>query len=182
MGPPQWYDLATSILEECKQATLNPDIRTVVMRILDLHPVPQLPRLAEVLCTKQNGNSDEAPSLSGGMINVLLSVTLTNIFRDNVVGMLERSPQRVEVKRAVRLFRDGLEPPPVHHPLRLSACSSVADALYTHFQQSGEREDLDEAISLHRHVLELRPAGHPDQSASEQQTRKLAKNEISAVR
>src|ERR1700679_4235683 len=34
------------------------------------------------------------------------------------------------------------------------------------FKQSGEWEDLDEAISLHRDALELQPAGHPNRSDS----------------
>jgi len=34
------------------------------------------------------------------------------------------------------------------------------------FQQSGELSDLDEAISLHRDVLELLSTGHPDRSTS----------------
>ena len=32
--------------------------------------------------------------------------------------------------------------------------------------QSGQREDLDEAISLHREALGLRPAPHPHRSDS----------------
>ena len=34
------------------------------------------------------------------------------------------------------------------------------------FEQSGEHEDFDGAISLYRDALDLRPAGHPDRSAS----------------
>ena len=175
MGSSRWYDLATSILEEWKQATLNPDISTIIHllnRILSLHPVPEvlpLVRLAEVLCTKQNESSDKAPPLGDETINefaVISSVMLTYICTNNVVGVLERSPRRVDVKRAVGLFRDGLEPLPVRHPFRLTACSSVANALYTHFEQSGEQEDLAEAISLHRDALEVFPVGHPNRSAS----------------
>ena len=36
----------------------------------------------------------------------------------------------------------------------------------TQFQQGGHQSDLDEAISLHRQALELRPSPHPDQSSS----------------
>ena len=38
--------------------------------------------------------------------------------------------------------------------------------LFTRFGQSGQREDLDEAISLHREALGLRAAPHPDRSRS----------------
>jgi len=157
----QWYNLATSILEECKQATLNPNISTVVQllnRVLGLHPVPHLlrqnplVRLTELLCTKQNESSDEALPLTSGTINkcaVLLSVILSYIFRNNAVGVLERSPRRVDIKTAIGLFRDGLELLPIHHPFRLPACYSVANALYTHSEQSGERRDLGETISRH---------------------------------
>ena len=41
-----------------------------------------------------------------------------------------------------------------------------ANLLQTRFEQLGQPEDLDNAISLHRHALELQPAGHPDRSAS----------------
>ncbi|KIM76305.1 hypothetical protein PILCRDRAFT_12902 [Piloderma croceum F 1598] len=110
------YNLATSILEEFKQATLNPDISTVVHvvdSVLGPHPVTHLIRpnplirVAEMLCTKKNESSDEALPLSGGMINecaVLLSVILTCIFTNNVVDVLKRSPQRVDVKKAIGLF------------------------------------------------------------------------------
>src|SRR6266545_5307061 len=95
----QRYNLAASILEECKQATPNPDISAVV-HLLNrvLQPVPHLlpsnplVLLAEVLCTKQNESSDEALPLSDGIINeraVLLSVILTYIFTNNVMGVLE---------------------------------------------------------------------------------------------
>ena len=172
------YNLAMSILEECKQVTLNPDIGTVVHlvnRVLGPHPVPHLLRsnplirVAEELCTKQNESPDETLPPSGGMINecaVILSVALTCIFTDNVVDMLEQSSWRVDVKKAIGLFRGGLGLLPIHHPLRPLACSSVADALSTDFEQSGEREGLDEAVSLHRDALELRRAGHPDRSTS----------------
>ena len=97
------FNLATSILEECKQITLNPDIGTVVYlvnRVLGPHPVPHLLRsnalirVAEELCTKQNESPDETLPPSGGMIDecaVLLSVVLTHIFIDNVMGVLKQS-------------------------------------------------------------------------------------------
>ncbi|KIM90574.1 hypothetical protein PILCRDRAFT_188440, partial [Piloderma croceum F 1598] len=172
------YNLAISILGECKQATLNPDISTVVHlvdRALGPHPDSHLLRpnplilVAKILCVKQNEGLADALPLSGGMINecaVLLSVILTCIFTNNLVDVLKESPRRVDVKNAVGLFRDGLKLLPIHHPYHLPACGSVANALYTDFEQSGEREGLDEAISLHRDALELFPAGHPDRSAS----------------
>src|ERR1700733_1002350 len=102
------YNLATSILEEFKQATLNPDISTVVHlvdRVLGPHPVPHLLRpnplirVAEVLCTKQNESSDEALPPNCGMTTeyaVLLSVILTCISINNVVNVLKQSPRRVD--------------------------------------------------------------------------------------
>ena len=39
-------------------------------------------------------------------------------------------------------------------------------SLRRQFEQSGGREDLDEAISLHQDALELLSAGHPDRSTS----------------
>ncbi|KAF8521643.1 hypothetical protein JB92DRAFT_3275043, partial [Gautieria morchelliformis] len=43
---------------------------------------------------------------------------------------------------------------------------NIATALSTRFEQYGRHEDLEEAISLHREALELRPAPHPDRSSS----------------
>ena len=157
MDSSQRYNLARSILEECKQATTNPDISDVVHLLNRVQLVPHLPpnplvRLVEVLRTKQNESSDEALPLTSGTINkcaVLLSVILSYIFRNNAVGVLERSPRRVDIKTAIGLFRDGLELLPIHHPFRLPACYSVANALYTHSEQSGERRDLGETISRH---------------------------------
>ncbi len=49
----------------------------------------------------------------------------------------------------------------------MSPLNNLATSLTTRFDQSGEQEDLDEAISLHRDALEeLRPAGHPTRSTS----------------
>ena len=52
------------------------------------------------------------------------------------------------------------------HPGRLSLLNNLANALRTRFDQLGQREDLDEAISLHRGALELRTAPHPDRPGS----------------
>ena len=148
------YDLAISILEECKQVTPNPDHDTVihlVNRAQGLCLVPHLLRpnslirVGEVLCTKQSE---------------------TSIFANNVVDVLNESVGRVDVRRVIGLCREGLELLPIDHPYRLAACSSVADALYTEFKQSGEREDLEEAISLKRDALKLQPTGHPNRSDS----------------
>jgi hypothetical protein len=153
-------DLAISILEECKQTTPNPDNNTVVHllnsvlglpRLLPPNPLIHL-ALAQVLCTNQNERSDEAFSPSSEMIDecaVHLSIILTFIFTNNVVGVLERSDGRADVEKAIGLFRHGLGLLPIDHPFRLSAFCMVADALYTLFEQSGEREDLEDVIVLH---------------------------------
>ncbi|KIM76304.1 hypothetical protein PILCRDRAFT_797811, partial [Piloderma croceum F 1598] len=62
--------------------------------------------------------------------------------------------------------RDALELFPAGHPDRSGSLNNLAGSLTRRFEQSGEREDLDEAISLHRDALELFPAGHPNQSTS----------------
>ena len=59
-----------------------------------------------------------------------------------------------------------LELLPAPHPDRSSPLNNLANALRTRFDQSGQREDLDEAISFHREVLELLPALHHIRSCS----------------
>ena len=43
---------------------------------------------------------------------------------------------------------------------------SLAGALLIQFRQGDQQSDLDEAISLLRQALELRPPPHPDRSSS----------------
>ncbi|KAF8968449.1 hypothetical protein BDZ97DRAFT_2072848 [Flammula alnicola] len=52
------------------------------------------------------------------------------------------------------------------HPRRSEALNDLANALRRHFEQRGASNDLDEAISLHREALGLRPAPRPDRSMS----------------
>ncbi|KAI6011597.1 hypothetical protein EDC04DRAFT_2609837 [Pisolithus marmoratus] len=46
------------------------------------------------------------------------------------------------------------------------ALGNLAGALYDRFQAEGNVDDVDEAITLHRAALELRPPGHPERSLS----------------
>jgi tetratricopeptide (TPR) repeat protein len=52
------------------------------------------------------------------------------------------------------------------HPLRSSCLDNLACALQTRFEQSGQRHDLDMAVSLHRDALQLQPTSHPHRSGS----------------
>jgi hypothetical protein len=52
-----------------------------------------------------------------------------------------------------------------HLDRALSLCN-LGSKLSTRFQQSGDRDDLDEAIQLHRDALVLRPPGHPARAMS----------------
>jgi hypothetical protein len=44
--------------------------------------------------------------------------------------------------------------------------NSLASVLWTRFGQTGQIEDIDEAIALHWEALRLRPAPHPNQYMS----------------
>ncbi|KAI0042252.1 TPR-like protein [Auriscalpium vulgare] len=55
---------------------------------------------------------------------------------------------------------------PVDHPDRSHGLTNFAVDLITHFEQLGELSDLQEAITLHRQALSLRPVGHSDRSLS----------------
>ena len=82
---------------------------------------------------KQNESFDEVLPLSSGMIDecsVLLSGILTFIFTSNVVDVLKQPFQRVDMRKAIGLFCEGLKLLPIHHPDRLPACSSVADTVH----------------------------------------------------
>ena len=111
----QLYNLATSILEECKQATPNLDIDTVVHLlnwVLGLHLVPDLLpnsliRLAEMLCRKQNESSDEAHPNQSTSPNSL-AVLLTMRF--------QQSGECGDLDEAISLHRDALELLPAGHP------------------------------------------------------------------
>ncbi|TEB23414.1 TPR-like protein [Coprinellus micaceus] len=56
--------------------------------------------------------------------------------------------------------------PPIGHPDRSLSLNNLASTLHTNFKRSGFVGDLEEAVMLHRQVLELRPSGHPDRSLS----------------
>lgn len=43
---------------------------------------------------------------------------------------------------------------------------SLANTITVRLMQSGDLDDLDEAIVLHRQFLALRPLGHPDRATS----------------
>ena len=49
---------------------------------------------------------------------------------------------------------------------RCAVTNSLADILYTRFEELGQMSDLEEALSLYRDALELRPQGHPDRALS----------------
>ena len=56
----------------------------------------------------------------------------------------------IYLDEAISLYRKVLDLRPAGHPDRPSSLSSLAIALNSRFGQSGQREELDEAISLHR--------------------------------
>ena len=51
--------------------------------------------------------------------------------------------------------REALELFPAPHPRRPALLNSIAMAISTRFNQSGKRNDLDDAISFSREALEL---------------------------
>ena len=55
---------------------------------------------------------------------------------------------------------------PLGHPYRSSFLNNLASAVLTCYEQSGEMEDLEEAITYHHEAITLRPPGHPNRSAS----------------
>ena len=67
-----------------------------------------------------------------------------------------------DLEMSIALLRQGSTLLPVGHPNRLPASSNFANALITRFEQSGQREDLDEAISLLRKAPGLRPTSYLD--------------------
>ncbi|KAF8501303.1 CHAT domain-containing protein [Gautieria morchelliformis] len=97
-------------------------------------------------------------------------VTLATLFID--------SGEQEDLNLAISLYREALHLLPAQHPRRSSSLNNmavalrtrsftgIASALVTRFEQSGRHEDLEEAISLHREALELRPAPHPLRSDS----------------
>ena len=76
----------------------------------------------------------------------------------------EQSQSNRDLEEEITAFRHGLEAVP--HPDRAKSLDNIAAALVTRYKQRGASNDLDEAISLHREALLLRPAPHPDRSVS----------------
>ena len=68
-----------------------------------------------------------------------------------------------DLETSISFFRECLA---LQHPNRLPTLNNLAVALNIRFDQAGQREDLDSAISFHREALELRAAHHPDRSGS----------------
>ena len=64
------------------------------------------------------------------------------------------------------LLREVLELLPATHPSRPISLNTIANTLLVRFEQSGQRDDLDEAMSFHQEALELRPTSYPDRSMS----------------
>jgi hypothetical protein len=58
-------------------------------------------------------------------------------------------------------FRETLVPDTAPHSDPATSLTSLAKSLATQFNESGEQEDLNTAISLYRGALHVQPALHP---------------------
>jgi hypothetical protein len=69
------------------------------------------------------------------------------------------------LEESIKLYRSLL-----NHPLSFVAPAELSEILAVnlgdHFNLTGNRSDLEEAIALGYEVLKLRPVGHPDRSQS----------------
>jgi hypothetical protein len=59
-----------------------------------------------------------------------------------------------DLDTVIYLFREALDRRPALHPLRLDLFKDLAGALVTRFSVTRQHEDLDQAISLHRNMMD----------------------------
>jgi tetratricopeptide (TPR) repeat protein len=59
------------------------------------------------------------------------------------------------------LYRDTLELLPAAHPNQSGFLHNLALAIQTQFEQSGQREHLDEAIDIYSESIKILPSNHP---------------------
>ncbi|KAJ7445350.1 hypothetical protein B0H11DRAFT_431348 [Mycena galericulata] len=83
------------------------------------------------------------------------------------------------LNKCISKHRDATNLTPDSHPDELdtlnnlgnsvqtsTSLSSLASALLTHFEQTGQLADLEESNAVHRQALELRPGSHPNPCSS----------------
>ena len=72
------------------------------------------------------------------------------------------SGQLEALYEAISFLQEALNVQPIPHLLRPSSLNNLAIALKKRFDQSGQREDLDEASNVRYVSLDALPSEHPD--------------------
>ncbi|KIM75667.1 hypothetical protein PILCRDRAFT_78642, partial [Piloderma croceum F 1598] len=148
------YDLANSILEECKDAAMLSNLDTAIYlfrEALNQRPAPHPLQ------------SDSIKDLAAALVT---RFSLTN--------------QRHDLAQAISLLTEGMDGlydgSAAHGEFRLdvskyssmaaSDLSELAKTILAGFDQSAQLSSLDTAIMLHREALIRRPSPHPKQAVS----------------
>jgi hypothetical protein len=71
----------------------------------------------------------------------------------------KRAAQHSELETVIFVLRDALIVWPAHYPHRSDSLNDLAGALVARFWQSGDPQDLEEAIVFHDEALKLRKDG-----------------------
>lgn len=183
-------NLANALMARFRLGGQHCDLEEAILlhrRTLELRPLPH-PQHADSLCNLANAlmtqfeqsghkdNIDEAILLYRQGLELRSSPhprrpTFLNSLANALQTRYEQNDQLIgDNIEAISLYRQALElvrlPPPhtgyTDPSIAATTLSNLSNSLLVHFNQMGRQEDLDDAVSMSRRALELRPAHHPN--------------------
>ncbi|KIM78158.1 hypothetical protein PILCRDRAFT_11384 [Piloderma croceum F 1598] len=147
------YNLTTSILENREQATpiLNLNVALYLFHNVTCHLAGVLASSLQTRFEQSGHLEDLDEAISTGMRSGC----------DQQVIRIDPAPSATLRARYERDLSNALELRPTGHPNQFSSLNSLANSLRTRFEQSGQLEDLDEAMELYPESIDSQPRGHP---------------------
>jgi hypothetical protein len=150
-------DDAIEVLREALEACLGSDPHRIdliaklsIVLATRFNKTGQLPDLLETMTrygdVPQAADIDD-PTEANQLISLGMYIFLY------LYAHLDKSNQSENLYTSISLLREGLALLPVHHPNHFPSLDNLATALRTRFDQSGQYEDLDLAISARRDAL-----------------------------